>query len=104
MKEHNLHEEVIEQIYRLFSGRLYASYDPTEASFESEIETDTDGRIRIDDWEMRDEVQKRVTEIWPTVTEENIKEISDLEGYRRAFLNLHGFGFDDIDYQREISA
>jgi len=112
MKEHNLHEEVIEQIYRLFSGRLYASYDPTEDPFEneidpvpeSEIETDKEGRIRIDDWEMRDEVQRRVTEIWPKVTEENIKEISDLEGYRRAFLNLHGFGFDDIDYQREVSA
>jgi enoyl-[acyl-carrier protein] reductase/trans-2-enoyl-CoA reductase (NAD+) len=37
--------------------------------------------IRIDDWEMRPDVQEKITAC--EATTENIAEISDLEGYRR---------------------
>lgn len=94
MKEKGIHEGCIEQIQRLYSERLYTN----EA-----IPTDAQGRIRIDDWEMRDDVQELVAQLWPQATTENLAEIGDLEGYRNEFYNLFGFGFDQIDYQQETN-
>jgi len=93
MKEKGLHEGTIEQMYRLFTGRLYA---------DGEIPVDEKNRIRVDDWEMTDEVQQAVEEIWPRVSSENLEELTDLEGYRRDFLHIHGFGFDQVDYEKDV--
>ncbi len=90
MKSEGLHEGCIEQIQRLFADRLYNG---------NSIPTDDKGRIRIDDWEMREDVQKQVKTLWETATTENIAQIGDLAGYKQDFLNLFGFGFDGIDYQ-----
>ena len=94
MKERGLHENVIEQMQRLFSERLYCGGD---------VPCDTEGRIRLDDWEMKEEVQNEVTRIWNMVTSENRHAVSDLEEYNKLFLNIHGFGFDDIDYTQDIA-
>ena len=51
---------------------------------------DGDGRIRLDDLEMRDDVQADVTAILNTVTPENVWSLVDFEGYQRDFLALHG--------------
>lgn len=93
MKEKELHEGCIEQIYRLFSERLYN---------DAESQTDEKGLIRIDDWEMRDEIQKAVAELWPKVTTENLESLSDISGYRADFLKLFGFGLPGIDYEKEV--
>jgi enoyl-[acyl-carrier protein] reductase/trans-2-enoyl-CoA reductase (NAD+) len=93
MKERNLHEGPIEQMYRLFAERLYTG---------GATPTDEDGRIRLDDWELRDDVQAAVRAGWDSVTEENLREIADLDEYRTEFLHMHGFGFDEIDYEADV--
>lgn len=89
MKAEGIHEGCIEQIQRLFEQRLYAG---------KEVPTDDKGRIRIDDWEMRDDIQAKVKELWAKATSENLTEIGDLAGYKQDFLNLFGFGFSGVDY------
>lgn len=92
MKEKGLHEGPIEQMHRLFRDRLYAAG----------VETDEQGRIRMDDYEMREDVQEQVGAIWPTISEENIKECTDLAEYQNEFLHIHGFGFPEIDYEKDV--
>jgi len=94
MKEEGIHEGCIEQIQRLFQNRLYTG---------SEISTDDKGRIRIDDWEMRDDVQQKVAKLWEEATTESLPNIGDLLGYRNDFHNLFGFGFDGVDYQADTN-
>lgn len=94
MKAKGLHEGCIEQIQRLFSERLYTK---------QAIPTDDKGRIRIDDWEMRDDVQAIVAELWTQATTESLPELGDLNGYKSDFLNLFGFGFTGINYLEDVS-
>ena len=94
MKEKGIHEGCIEQIQRLYSERLYSNEG---------IATDDKGRIRIDDWEMREDVQELVAKLWPEATTENLAEIGDLAGYRHDFYNLFGFEFDGGNYQAEAN-
>ena len=89
MKNEGVHEGCIEQIQRLYQQRLYTG---------NEVPTDDKGRIRIDDWEMREDIQAQVSKLWKEATTENLEEIGDLEGYRKDFYNLFGFGFDKVDY------
>ncbi len=93
MKELDIHEGCIEQINRLFRTQLYKS---------SGADLDDTSRIRMDDWELRDDVQNKVKEIWPQVTNENIFEITDYRGYKDEFLKLFGFGINGIDYDAEV--
>lgn len=88
MKEKGLHEGCIEQIERLFADRLYSG----------DAKLDEAGRIRIDDWEMRDDIQSAVAEKWQTVSNENFSEIADFKGYQDEFLKLFGFGLEGVDY------
>ncbi len=94
MKKEGIHEGCIEQIQRLFEHRLYTG---------SEIPTDDKGRIRIDDWEMRDDVQEKVAKLWKEATTESLPNIGDLKGYTSDFHNLFGFGFDGVDYQADTN-
>ena len=94
MKAEGIHEGCIEQIQRLFSQRLYTG---------KEVPTDANGRIRIDDWEMRDDVQEKVAYLWNEATTETLPEIGDLAGYKQDFLNLFGFGFDGVDYESDTN-
>ena len=92
MKAEGIHEGCIEQIQRLYSQRLYTG---------NEVPMDANGRIRIDDWEMRDDVQEKVADLWTKATTETLPEIGDLAGYKQDFLNLFGFGFDGVDYESD---
>ncbi|UOX32595.1 trans-2-enoyl-CoA reductase family protein [Flavobacterium sediminilitoris] len=94
MKEEGIHEGCIEQIQRLYADRLFSG---------KELPLDDKGRIRIDDWEMRDDVQARIAKLWEEATTENLSEIGDLAGYKQDFLNLFGFGFDGVDYLAEAN-
>lgn len=89
MKEKELHEGCIEQMQRLFQDRLFSG---------KEIPTDKNNRIRVDDWEMRDDVQTKVKELWAIADTESLEKIGDLAGYKNDFLNLFGFGFKNVDY------
>lgn len=91
MKDMNLHEGCIEQMYRMFSEKLYGDG----------VKTDSEGLIRLDDWEMREDVQKKVMEIWQNISDENISENADLDGYRSDFSKLFGFESDGVDYEAD---
>ena len=65
------------------------------------IPVDDKGRIRIDDWEMNDAIQKQVATLWEDATTETLPAIGDLEGYKNDFLNLFGFGFEGVDYDSD---
>ena len=93
MKEKGTHEGTIEQMQRLFAERLYTE--------DGNVPLDSEGRIRIDDWEMDKDVQDEVVKYWDQVTSENLSEISDIEGYRKDFFNLFGFEIDGIDYEKD---
>lgn len=93
MKEKGLHEGCIEQMYRLIAERLYC---------EGELCRDNKERIRIDDWEMRDDVQAAVAKYWEQVNSSNLEQISDLSGYRNDFYRLFGFNIDGVDYEKAV--
>jgi enoyl-[acyl-carrier protein] reductase/trans-2-enoyl-CoA reductase (NAD+) len=78
---------------RLFKGML-CSGPP--------IETDSHGRIRLDDLEMREEVQREVHDLWHKVDTENLEELSDIEGFRTEFLQHHGFAMPGVDYSKDV--
>lgn len=94
MKEKGIHEGCIEQIDRLFRERLYTNKD---------VPVDENGRIRIDDWEMRDDVQNKVAELWGQADTDTLPAIGDLAGYRSDFLSLFGFGRTDVDYAADVN-
>ena len=97
MREKGIHEGPIEQANRLFHDRLYRA-DGKAAP------TDDEGRLRLDDWELRDDVQIPCKTLWPTVTTENLKQITDYVGYKHEFLQLFGFDRADVDYDAEVEA
>lgn len=93
MKAKGLHEGCIEQIARLFADHLYAATPPP---------TDEIERIRIDDWEMRSDVQAEVARLWDRARTENIERIADLAGYRDDFFKLFGFRVPGVDYSADL--
>jgi enoyl-[acyl-carrier protein] reductase/trans-2-enoyl-CoA reductase (NAD+) len=93
MKQRGVHEGCIEQTDRLFRTQLFHG---------GTMRVDSDDRIRMDDLEMADDIQDFVKAQWSSVTNENLKELTDFAGYQEGFLNLYGFGFDDVDYAAEV--
>lgn len=94
MKEKGTHEGCIEQIYRLFKEHLYSAHPPKR---------DKEGYIRIDDLEMQDEIQERIAALWPTITTENLIQLTDIEGYREEFNRLFGFRVDGVNYDADVN-
>lgn len=93
MKAKGTHEGTIEQMQRLFADRLYTE--------NGDVALDSEGRIRIDDWEMAEDVQAEVAKYWDKVTTETLAEISDIDGYRKEFFNLFGFELEGVDYEKD---
>jgi enoyl-[acyl-carrier protein] reductase / trans-2-enoyl-CoA reductase (NAD+) len=93
MKNEKCHEGVIEQIYGLFNNLLLAE-NPS---------MDENNRLRMDTVETNDKIQAKIKEIWPHVTTENFPELGDYAGYHLDFLKLFGFGFENVDYEADVS-
>lgn len=91
MKERGTHEGCIEQMQRLFADHMYSD----------DAKVDNDGRIRIDDWEMRADVQAAVEESWNKISNENFNDLADFKGYQDDFLKLFGFGMNGVDYDAD---
>ena len=90
MKQEGLHEGCIEQMQRLFCDKLVKK------------EVDEAGRFRLDDWELRDDVQDKISGIWDMVTTENIREYGDIDGYWDDFYKMFGFHYDNVDYGADV--
>ena len=90
MKEEGLHEGCIEQMYRLFADKFVKKevYDA--------------GYFRLDDWELQDKVQDKITAVWDQVTTENIQELGDIDGYWEDFYQMFGFHYDNVDYSADV--
>jgi enoyl-[acyl-carrier protein] reductase/trans-2-enoyl-CoA reductase (NAD+) len=93
MTEKRLEEGPIEQMRRLFTDVLAVSDDP---------QTDESGRLRLDDREMRADVQAEIARVWPQVTTENLRSLTDFAGFQRQFRNLFGFDVEGVDYERPV--
>lgn len=93
MKEQGVHEGTIDQLNRLFGERLYAEGEP---------EVDEAGRLRLDDWELREDIQQACKDLWPQVTSDNLFALTDYAGYKHEFLKLFGFERDDVDYEADV--
>ena len=93
MKKAGTHEGCIEQMTRLFTDKLA----------NGSAVTDSDGFIRLDDYEMKEDIQSEVKEIWNNVTTENVIESADVDGYWNDFFALFGFGAEGVDYEADIS-
>ena len=91
MKAKGNHEGCIEQIQRLMADRLYSG----------DLQLDDEGRIRVDDWEMRDDVQEAIASAWENISNENFAQLADFEGYQDDFLRLFGFGLSGVDYEAD---
>jgi enoyl-[acyl-carrier protein] reductase/trans-2-enoyl-CoA reductase (NAD+) len=93
MKRKGIHEGCIEQMRRLCFDHLAEGRAP---------QLDTGRMIRLDNLEMRGDVQQEVAALWPRATTGNVEEISDLAGYRRDFSNLFGFDVGGVDYEAPV--
>ncbi|GFZ79764.1 enoyl-[acyl-carrier-protein] reductase [NADH] [Pseudohongiella nitratireducens] len=96
MKAKGLHEGTIEQLNRLFKEQLYRTDGKA-------FDLDEADRFRLDDKELRDDVQSECKALWSEVTTENLSELTDYEGYKHDFLKLFGFNRDDVDYEADVS-
>jgi len=91
MKKRNLEEGPLEQMRRLFTDFLCTGQAP---------KLDESRRLRLDDREMRPDVQREVAALWPQVSTENLREISEFAGFQREFRGLFGFEVDGVDYEQ----
>ncbi|CZF79879.1 enoyl-ACP reductase FabV [Grimontia marina] len=96
MRAEDVHEGCMEQIYRMFSQRLYKADG-------SAAEVDDKNRLRLDDWELRDDIQQHCRDLWPQITADNLKELTDYVEYKEEFLKLFGFGVEGVDYDADVN-
>jgi enoyl-[acyl-carrier protein] reductase/trans-2-enoyl-CoA reductase (NAD+) len=92
MRAEGVHEGCQEQIDRLFRTGLYGD----------SVVMDEGNRFRLDDWELRDDIQSACRDLWPQVTTENLFDMTDYQLYKDEFLKLFGFGVAGVDYDAEV--
>lgn len=92
MKSQNNHEGCIEQMNRLFIDKHLMD----------EAVVDKDGFIRLDDWEMKPEIQTEVMNRWKAVATDNLFQLADVDGYWEDFYHMFGFRYDNVDYQQDV--
>ena len=92
MKADGSHEGCIEQIDLLFRESLYGDSP----------RVDDDGRLRADYKELRPEIQQQVVDLWAHINDDNLDELSDMQGYKDEFLKLFGFGLEGVDYEADV--
>ncbi|MBN3561723.1 enoyl-ACP reductase FabV [Aliamphritea spongicola] len=93
MREEGVHEGCMDQVYRLFETAIAGSTG----------QMDDENRMRMDDWELRDDIQQKCQALWSQVTTENLFDLTDYQLYKDEFLKLFGFGVDGVDYEADVS-
>ena len=98
MKEKGIHEGCIEQMDRLFAERLYTGADNAAGM----VPVDENGRIRLDEEELRDDVQKEAAILMAQANDDNFHDICDVKGYVHDFYAVNGFDIEGVDYSADI--
>ncbi|MCY3772656.1 MAG: trans-2-enoyl-CoA reductase family protein [Gemmatimonadetes bacterium] len=93
MRERGLHEDPIHQMARLFNDHIGPGGMPT---------VDDEGRIRLDDVELEASIQREVESVWPTITTDNFRALTDYDTYKRGFRQLFGFEVDGVAYDEPV--
>jgi enoyl-[acyl-carrier protein] reductase/trans-2-enoyl-CoA reductase (NAD+) len=93
MKKKNLDEGPLEQMRRLFTDFLCTGAAP---------KLDEARRLRLDDREMRADVQADVAALWPQVSTENLRQVSAFAEFQREFRGLFGFEVEGVDYEQPV--
>jgi enoyl-[acyl-carrier protein] reductase/trans-2-enoyl-CoA reductase (NAD+) len=93
MKRKGLHEGCIQQMVRLYRDYLFAAVPRP---------LDPDGRIRLDDWEMREDVQREVAELWRRTINDPSRQVTEIDEFRSEFLRHHGFEMPGVDYDLDV--
>lgn len=93
MKDKNIHEGCIEQMYRLYKDKVFG---------ENGVLVDGDGMVHVDDWEMRKDVQEEVMDIWEQINSDTLTEFADTDGYWNDFYNMFGFKISGVDYSADV--
>ena len=93
MRERKLHEDPIHQMVRLFSDHVGPGATPA---------VDGEDRIRLDDLELDESVQAEVEAVWPKITTDNFRVLTDYDTYKRGFRQLFGFEVDGVSYDEPV--
>lgn len=93
MKKKGIHEGCIEQMNRLYSEKVFGEHG---------IMLSENNMIRMDDWEMREDIQNEVLDIWKKIHTDNLFELSDTDGYWEDFYHMFGFRLDGVDYTQDV--
>ncbi|MXZ74018.1 MAG: trans-2-enoyl-CoA reductase family protein [Gemmatimonadetes bacterium] len=93
MRERGLHEDPIHQMVRLFNDHIGPGRTPA---------LDGEDRIRLDDLELVGPVQREIDSVWPTITTDNFRVLTDYDAYKRGFRQLFGFEVDGVAYDEPV--
>lgn len=93
MRERSLHEDPIHQMVRLFRDHIGPGRTPV---------VDEEQRIRLDDVELEAPIQREIESVWPTITTDNFRALTDYDAYKRGFRQLFGFEVDGVAYDEPV--
>ena len=93
MKKAGTHEGCIQQMERLFREKLFGNQGPV---------VDENQLIRMDDWEMREEIQQEVAQDWESVDTATVQSLCDIDGYWEDFYQIFGFAVPGVDYDADV--
>jgi enoyl-[acyl-carrier protein] reductase/trans-2-enoyl-CoA reductase (NAD+) len=68
---------------------------------EAPLDLDDEGRIRLDRWELNDEVQSAIRTQWQSATATNIADVADTAWFFSEVRRLYGFDVPEVDYEAE---
>ena len=91
MKEKGLHESTLKHKYRLFKDMVYGQ----------KRKLDDLGRIRIDHFEMQEDVQQDTLRLLKS-SKSSILSLSGTKDFIKEFYQIHGFMIDGVDYEEDI--
>ena len=63
---------------------------------------DETGQIRMDDWELREDVQSEIKAFWDKLYAHEIPDFSYIDEYWVAFRQLFGFDLPNVDYSKDV--
>ncbi|MGW1340024.1 enoyl-[acyl-carrier-protein] reductase FabV [Kribbella sp. NPDC002412] len=66
---------------------------------ETPLDLDEEGRIRLDRWELTDDVQTAVRAAWESATQDTIADVADTTWFLAEVRRLYGFDVPGVDYE-----